>query len=544
MTTARPSATAPQVGAAAPQVRAAAPQVGAAAPQAGATAPQAEATAPQAEATAPQAEASTAVAPSSPQFAASASARASLPPAPFFGEVDGVRCMQMRGGSSKSAYFLAEDLPSDPAERDDVLLRIMGSPDERQIDGLGGGHPLTSKVAVVSPSTDPSADVDYLFLQVVPDRPVVTDAQTCGNLLAGVGPFAIERGLVRPTGDTTDVRIRMLNPTNAFARATVRTPGGRVTYAGDAVMAGTPFPAAPISLTFPGGDSPLFPTGRLVDRFAGLDVTCVHGGMPVVLVRAADLGLAGDELPSTLEDDTSLRKRIEELRLEAGPAMGLGNVAKTTIPKISIVSPPRSNGTVTTRTFIPHRVHAAIGVLGAVSVAAAIRTPGTNVFVPHNEHVRNDRSRDEQTRDEHGLHEQGRHEHVRNDQPRDQQTFGLVLRPVDERVRSEHIRDGHPRNEQRRDEHIPHEQGRNEDGLRELGRDEQVRNERGRDERGRDERGRDERVRIEHPSGTFDVTVALDVSGAATRLRESSVVRTARKLSDGLVWPRTSGEVA
>lgn len=465
--------------------------------------------------------------------------------------------MQMRGGSSKGAYFLAEDLPSDPAERDDVLLRIMGSPDERQIDGLGGGHPLTSKVAVVSPSTGPSADVDYLFLQVVPDRPVVTDAQTCGNLLAGVGPFAIERGLVRPTGDTTDVRIRMLNPTNAFARATVRTPGGRVTYAGDTVMAGTPFPAAPINLTFPGDGSPLFPTGRLVDHFAGLDVTCVHGGMPVVLVRAADLGLAGDEPPSTLEDDALLRKRIEELRLEAGPAMGLGNVAETTVPKISIVSPPRNNGTVTTRTFIPHRVHTAIGVLGAVSVAAAIRTPGTNAFVPHNEHVRNDQRRDDQSRDEHVLHEQDRDEHIpdergRNERvPREQGHDEHVPHEQghdehapheqgrDEHVRSERIRSGHLRNEQRRDEHIPHEQDRKENGPRELGRGEP-----GRDQPGRDKPGRDQPVRIEHPSGTFDVTVALDVLGAATRLRESSVVRTARKLSDGLVWPRTPGEVA
>nr|BFE73158.1 hypothetical protein GCM10020092_064590 [Actinoplanes digitatis] len=184
-------------------------------------------------------------------------------------DVDGVRCMQMRGGSSKGAYFLADDLPADPGERDDLLLRIMGSPDERQVDGIGGGHPLTSKVAVVRPSRDAGADVDYLFLQVVPGRPIVTDAQTCGNLLAGVGPFAIERGLVAASGETTGVRIRIMNPTVGFADARVRTPGGRVRYDGDTLMAGTPFPAAGIRLEFPGGDAPLFPTGRLVDQFAG-----------------------------------------------------------------------------------------------------------------------------------------------------------------------------------------------------------------------------------------------------------------------------------
>jgi 4-oxalomesaconate tautomerase len=348
------------------------------------------------------------------------------------GHSDGIRCMQMRGGSSKGAYFLGRDLPADPDVRNDLLLRVMGSPDEREIDGIGGGHPLTSKVAVIAPSSDDRADVDYLFLQVVPGRAIVTDAQTCGNLLAGVGPFAIERGLVAAAGGVTDVRIRIMNPTVSFARARVQTPGGRVRYDGDTVMAGTPFPAAPIAITFPGGDTPVFPTGRLVDRFAGAEVTCVDAGMPVLLVRAADLGLEGIETPDTLEGNAELRATVEKIRLEAGPAMGLGDVRDTTVPKISIVSPPRQGGTVTTRTFIPHRVHAAIGVLGAVSVAAGVRAPGT---VAHSA------------------------------------AAGSV-------------------------------------------------------------------VRIEHPSGIFDVTVDLAGSGADTRVRASAVVRTARKLFDGHVWPR------
>jgi 4-oxalomesaconate tautomerase len=348
-------------------------------------------------------------------------------------DVDGIRCMQMRGGSSKGAYFLSDDLPADPDERDDLLLRVMGSPDERQIDGIGGGHPLTSKVAVVSPSSTGDADVDYLFLQVVPDRAVVTDAQTCGNLLAGVGPFAVERGLVAVTGESTDVRIRILNPTTNFATARVRTPGGRVHYDGDTVMAGTPFPAAPIELEFHGADSPVFPTGHLIDRFAGIEVTCVHAGMPVLLVRAADLGLDGTEPPEALEANEALRSTVEAIRLEAGPALGLGDVRDTTVPKITIVSPPRHGGTMTTRTFIPHRVHTAIGVLGAVSVAAGVLAPGTVA------------------------------------------TTSAV------------------------------------DGL----------------------------VRIEHPTGSFDVHLELVGDGPLTRVRTSAVVRTARKLSDGLVWPRS-----
>jgi 4-oxalomesaconate tautomerase len=349
-------------------------------------------------------------------------------------EADGIRCMQMRGGSSKGAYFCGADLPASPDERNDLLLRIMGSPDEREIDGIGGGHPLTSKVAVIRPSSAPNADVDYLFLQVVPGRAIVTDAQTCGNLLAGVGPFAIERGLVPVSGETTDVRIRIMNPTVSFASARVQTPGGRVRYDGDTVMAGTPFPAAPIHIEFPGGDTPVFPTGRLVDRFAGVEVTCVNAGMPVLLVRAADLGIEGTEPPDALERNDALRSQVEAVRLEAGPAMGLGDVRDTTVPKITIVSPARQGGTVTTRTFIPHRVHAAIGVLGAVSVAAAVRAPGT----------------------------------VAN------QTAAV-----------------------------------------------------------------DRLVRIEHPTGSFDVYVDLDGRGAGTRIRKSAVVRTARKLSDGLVWPRS-----
>ncbi|MHA5052542.1 4-oxalomesaconate tautomerase [Streptomyces sp. SD15] len=287
-----------------------------------------------------------------------------------------VRCMLMRGGTSKGAYFLAEDLPADAAARDDLLLRVMGSPDPRQIDGLGGAHPLTSKVAVVSAADDPEADVDYLFLQVGVDRPEVSDRQNCGNILAGVGPFAVERGLVPPGEGETSVRIRMLN-TGELAVATFPTPGGRVDYTGSAEISGVPGTAAPVVIEFPQGASPLLPTGNVRDIVAGTPVTCVDNGMPTVLIPALALNVKGDEAPKDLEENLALADRLREIRLEAGKLMGLGDVEGTTVPKLSLLAPPRNGGAVMTRTFIPVRCHTSIGVLGAASVAAGLRIPGS-----------------------------------------------------------------------------------------------------------------------------------------------------------------------
>jgi 4-oxalomesaconate tautomerase len=256
----------------------------------------------------------------------------------------------------------------------------MGSPDPRQIDGVGGAHPLTSKVALISPSRRPDADVDYLFLQVVVDKAEVSDSQNCGNILAGVGPWAIENGLVPVAGDSTPVRIHMLN-TNSIAVAHVPTPRGAVEYEGDARIDGVPGSAAAIPIDFldVAGSScgKLFPTGSNVDRIEGLETTCIDNGMPVVLMRAAELGKRGDESPQELEADAALKARIERIRLSLGPRMNLGDVTKKTVPKMCLVSPPRHGGTIHTRTFIPHRVHEAIGVLGAVSVATACVTPGS-----------------------------------------------------------------------------------------------------------------------------------------------------------------------
>jgi len=291
------------------------------------------------------------------------------------GSGDGVRCMLMRGGTSKGAYFLAEDLPQDPAERDDLLLRIMGSPDARQIDGIGGAHPLTSKVAVVSPSARADADVDYLFLQVGVETAMVSDRQNCGNLLAGVGPFAVERGLV----SAAPVRIHMVNSGSV---ATARFPGadGVVDYDGDVAIAGVPGTAAPVILDFAGTEGSatgaLLPTGHVTDVLGGITVTCVDNGMPVVVVAAGALGRTGYETVAELEADSELGHRVQALRLAAGPLMGLGDVSATSVPKISLIAPPADGGTVCTRTFIPVRVHDSIGVLGAISVATALLLDG------------------------------------------------------------------------------------------------------------------------------------------------------------------------
>lgn len=291
-----------------------------------------------------------------------------------------IACTLMRGGTSKGLYFHATDLPAEPELRDRVLLAAMGSPDVRQIDGVGGAHPLTSKVAVISRSSQVDADVDYLFLQVVVDKAEVSDSQNCGNILAGVGPWAVEQGLVPVAGDTTRVRIRMVN-TGGIAVATVATPGGLVEYEGSTRIDGVPGTAAAVPLEFldVAGSScgALLPTGSPRDRVDGVEVTCIDNGMPVVVLRAVDFGLTGDETPAQLEANAQLKARIEGIRLALGERMNLGDVLKKTVPKMCLISPPRHGGSITTRTFIPHRVHESIGVLGAVSVATACVLPGS-----------------------------------------------------------------------------------------------------------------------------------------------------------------------
>ncbi len=289
-------------------------------------------------------------------------------------------CMWMRGGTSKGGYFLKQDLPSDVAERDAFLLVIMGSPDANQIDGMGGADPLTSKIAVVSKSDRNGVDIDYLFLQVFVDQAIVTDAQNCGNILAGVGPFAIERGLVGATADETTVTIFMEN-TGQVAVATVQTPGGDVTYSGIAKIDGVPGSHAPVPLEFrdTAGSScgALLPSGNAVDVVNGVPVTLIDNGMPCVVMKAVDVGITGYEDRDWLDANETLKAKIEAIRLAVGERMNLGDVREKSVPKMMLVAPARYGGAITVRSFIPHRAHATIGVLGAVSVATACLIPGS-----------------------------------------------------------------------------------------------------------------------------------------------------------------------
>ncbi len=287
---------------------------------------------------------------------------------------EGIPCLWMRGGTSKGGVFLASDLPSDPQERDALLLTIMGSPSITQIDGMGGADPLTSKVAILSPPSREDADLDYLFLQVFVDQAVVSDAQACGNILACVGPAAIERGLVAPQDGETQVRIHMRN-TGEVSVATVQTPGGRVTYAGSAAIDGVPGTHAPVPLMFTGlegsmsGD--MLPTGAATDMLGGVETTLIDYGMPCVILAAEDFGITGTESRDALDQNHDLKRRIEAIRLQAGPLMQLGDVSEKSVPKMVLVSKPSEGGVIKTRSFIPHRCHASIGVFAAITVAAA-----------------------------------------------------------------------------------------------------------------------------------------------------------------------------
>jgi 4-oxalomesaconate tautomerase len=286
----------------------------------------------------------------------------------------------MRGGTSKGPFFLASDLPAHAQARDRVLLAVMGSPDARQIDGLGGAEPLTSKVAIVSKSQRAGIDVDFLFAQVLIEQPQVDVSPNFGNMLAGVGPFAIECGLIAASDPETRVTIYMVNTGN-LAVTTVQTPGGQVRYDGTTAIAGVPGTAAPINIDFldTAGSvcESLLPTGHARDRIDGIDITCIDNGMPVVVVPARSLGKSGYETPRELDADRDFKVRLENLRLVAGELMGLGDVSHKVVPKMALIAPARAGGHVCTRSFIPHRCHSAIGVLGAVSVATACVMPGS-----------------------------------------------------------------------------------------------------------------------------------------------------------------------
>jgi len=285
-----------------------------------------------------------------------------------------IPCMLMRGGTSKGAYFIDRDLPDDVATRDRVLLAALGSPDRRQIDGVGGADPLTSKVAIVNRSQRPGIDVDFLFAQVSLDEGRVDTTPNCGNILAGVGPFALERGLIAAQDGHTRIRIYTVN-TGMVSEVLIETPGGHVNYGGSARIDGVPGTAAPIPIDFldVAGSvcGSLLPTGNIVDVIDAVHVTCIDNGMPVVIMRADALGIKGYESRGALNANAALKARVEQIRLRAGHMMNLGVVTNKVVPKMSLVAPPRAGGALCSRTFIPHDCHAAVGVLGAVTLATA-----------------------------------------------------------------------------------------------------------------------------------------------------------------------------
>jgi 4-oxalomesaconate tautomerase len=291
-----------------------------------------------------------------------------------------IPCLFMRGGTSRGPFFLDSDLPDDVAQRDTVLLSVMGSPDVRQIDGLGGADPLTSKVGMVRRGQTAGVDLEFLFAQVSIKEGRVDTTPNCGNMLAAVAPFGLETGLVKATGEVTTLRVLTRN-TGTLSDIEVRTPKGRVEYSGDARIDGVPGTAAPINISFleTAGSvcGSLLPTGRLVDRFDGIDVTCIDNGMPVVVMGAEALGVTGYESRDELNANAALKQKIESIRLQAGPAMNLGDVAKKVVPKMCLVAKPAAGGQICTRTFIPHDCHSAVGVLGAVTVATAAVMPGS-----------------------------------------------------------------------------------------------------------------------------------------------------------------------
>ncbi len=291
-----------------------------------------------------------------------------------------IPCVLMRGGTSKGPYFVASDLPSDPASRDRVLLAVMGAGHELEVDGIGGGHPTNSKVAIVSPSQREDADVDYLFAQVRIQERMVDTSPNCGNMLAGVGPFAIETGMVAPRGDVTPVRIHNVN-TQKLIEAQVRTPSGNVIYHGDAAIDGVPGTASPVHLAFLDAagskTGALLPTGRAIDVIDGIQVSCVDAAMPVVIAHAADFSVTGHETADELNRNQALLVRLERVRIAAGARMGIADAAERVIPKPVLVAPPVRGGALAVRYFMPHQCHHALAITGSVAIAMACQRTDT-----------------------------------------------------------------------------------------------------------------------------------------------------------------------
>ncbi|MFA0213665.1 4-oxalomesaconate tautomerase [Vibrio cyclitrophicus] len=293
---------------------------------------------------------------------------------------ENISCMLIRGGTSKGAYFLASDLPESEKERDDLLVRIMGSGEGQQINGIGGGTSLTSKVAIVSKSEQEGTDLDYLFAQVAVDKKEVDTKPSCGNILSGIVAFASENNLVKLSSPSTMLRVRNIN-TNTIIEVSAESPSGHLRYDGDVRVDGVPGTGSPVLLNFldVGGSKTgkLFPTGNVRDQVEGVEVSCLDAAVPMVHINAKDFGLAGNETKQQLDDNAELLERIESIRLSAGRLMGMGDVTGSVVPKVSLLSPPTQDGHITSRYFVPQNCHASHAVTGGICVAAACMIPGT-----------------------------------------------------------------------------------------------------------------------------------------------------------------------
>ncbi len=291
-----------------------------------------------------------------------------------------IPCHIYRGGTSKGPLFLKSDLPADRDDISTVLLAAMGSPHPRQIDGIGGAESLTSKVVIVSKSERDDAEVDYLFAQVTPDSDYVDYESNCGNMLSAIAPFAVEKGLVRADGDETVVRIYNVN-TDSVIISTIKTPNGQITFEGDARIDGVSGTAAPVRENFAGSigskTKKLLPTGAIREEINGLEVSCLDVAVPLVMVRASDVGKTGHETKAELDADANLIATLEAVRREAGKRMGMGDVSKFVVPKPILVAPPRKGGTIAARDFVPYNCHATFSVTGSMALSTACIMPGS-----------------------------------------------------------------------------------------------------------------------------------------------------------------------
>ena len=286
----------------------------------------------------------------------------------------------MRGGSSRGPYMRRDDLPEDRDLLAEVLIAAVGSGHPLNIDGIGGGNAVTTKVAMLSKADDGWADVDYFFAQVSVEDRLVDFKPTCGNILSAVGPAAIEMGLIEPDDDVTEIKIRAVN-TGARVLARVRVSDGQVVYDGDAAIDGVPGTSAPVELNFMdvAGSSvgAFLPTGNLTDTIDGIDVTCMDVAMPMVIARAGDFGLSGQETRVELDDNKDFFARMEPIRLEAARRMGMGDCSKSVTPKFGLLAPHETAGHIITRYFMPWNTHPTMAVTGSQCMASCALTPGT-----------------------------------------------------------------------------------------------------------------------------------------------------------------------